>query len=129
MIHIYAQLYDQDALADVQKMVEADTDGVGADIDRLPADADEDTRQRLVERLARTLAQHFIDYPWLSDPAAHLSKSPHVTARTIVDSVVDLYNPAQLDVLVRANTLANDQVRALREQSGQADEGRAPRGA
>jgi DNA-binding transcriptional MerR regulator len=129
MIHVYTQLYDKDALADIQKMVEADTDDVGADIDRLPADADEDTRQRLVERLARTLAQNLIDYPWLSDPASHLSKSPYVTAQTIVDVLVDLYNPAQLDVLVRANTLANDQVRAIRGQSGQADEGRAPRGA
>ncbi|MFE2499846.1 MerR family transcriptional regulator [Streptomyces scopuliridis] len=43
MIHIYGQLYDQNALADVQKMVEANTDDVSADIDRLPADADEET--------------------------------------------------------------------------------------
>ncbi|MFD8384670.1 MerR family transcriptional regulator [Streptomyces sp. NPDC059679] len=55
MIHINGQLYDQNALADVQKMVEADTDDVSADIDRLPADADEETRKLLVERLARIL--------------------------------------------------------------------------
>ncbi|MFE3142826.1 MerR family transcriptional regulator [Streptomyces scopuliridis] len=72
MIHIYGQLYDQNALADVQKMVEADTDDVSADIDRLPADADEETRKLLVERLARILTQNLIDYPWISDPASHL---------------------------------------------------------
>ena len=48
MIHISGQLYDQNALADVQKMVEADTDDVSADIDRSPADADEETRNLLV---------------------------------------------------------------------------------
>lgn len=121
MIHIYTQLYDEEALADVQKMVKADTDAVGADIDRLPADADEETRQRLVERLAPTLARNLTDYPWLSDPVSRLSKSEHVTQQTFLHAVVELYNPAQLDVLARASILANEQVRATREASGQAD--------
>ncbi|WP_202805722.1 hypothetical protein [Actinopolymorpha alba] len=129
VIHIYTQLYDERALADVQKMVEADTDDVAVDIDRLPADADEETRQRLVERLASTLARNLIDYPWLSDPASRLSKSGYVTAQTFVDAVRELYNPAQLDVLARANTLANDQVRAMREESRKAAGERTPHGA
>jgi DNA-binding transcriptional MerR regulator len=115
MIHVYTQLYDEEALADVRKMVEADTDAVSAEIDRLPADADEETKLHLIERLAPTLAQNLIDYPWLSDPIPRLSKSEHVTRQTFVDAVADLYNPAQLDVLARASILANEQVRAMRE--------------
>lgn len=110
MIHIYTQLYDEEALADIQKMAEADTDGLSADIDQLSADADEETRQALAERLAGTLAQYLVDYPWLTDPAAHLSKSGLVTAETFTEAVAELYNPAQLDVLVRANALAREQL-------------------
>src|SRR5690554_115964 len=32
IVHIYTQLYDQSALSDIQKLVEADTDGLGADL-------------------------------------------------------------------------------------------------
>jgi DNA-binding transcriptional MerR regulator len=110
MIHIYTQLYDEEAVADVQKMAEADSDDLGADIDQLPADANEETRRALAERLARTLRQNFIDYPWLTDPVAHLSKSVLVTAETFAEAVAELYNPAQLDVLSRANALAREQL-------------------
>ncbi|MGP4005676.1 MerR family transcriptional regulator [Streptomyces sp. 4N124] len=123
MIHIYVHLHDQNALAGVQKMVEADTDDLSADIDRLPADADEETRQLLVERLARNL----IDDPWISDPASRLSKSGYVTAQTFVHAMSELYNPAQLDVIVRASSLAADHVCAMRKASGQADGVPAPR--
>jgi DNA-binding transcriptional MerR regulator len=110
MIHIYTQLYDEEALADVQKMAEADSDDLGAEIDQLPADADEETRRALAERLAKTLRQNFIDYPWLTDPAAHLSKSVLVTAETFAEAVAELYSPAQLDVLSRANALAREEL-------------------
>lgn len=119
MIHIYTQLYDEDALADVRKMIEADTDAVSAEIDRLSVDADEETKQRLIEELAPTLARNFIDYPWLSDPVLRLSKSEHVTEQTVIEAVVELYNPAQLEVLARASVLANEQVRAMRETGEQ----------
>lgn len=110
MIHIYSQLYDEEALVDVRTMVEADTDGIGADLDRLPPDADEETRQRLAERLAPSLAKNLIDYPWLSDPVGRLTKSGHLTQQLFVQSVVELYNPAQRDVLARASILAHRQV-------------------
>ncbi|WP_066367520.1 MerR family transcriptional regulator [Herbidospora mongoliensis] len=108
IIHIYRQLYDEDAMTDLRRMVEADTDPIGDDIDSLPPDADEATRQRLAEKLAPTLARHLADYPWLSDPAAHLSKSEHLPRQTFIDAVVELYNPAQIDVLRRASVLARE---------------------
>ncbi|GAA1993870.1 MerR family transcriptional regulator [Isoptericola halotolerans] len=106
IVHIYTQLYDESALSDIQKLVEADTDGVGAELDELPADADEDTRRRLVDRLAATIVRNNRDFPWLTDPAAHLAKDPSFTAQTMADALNDLYNPAQLDVIERAHTLA-----------------------
>lgn len=114
IIHIYTQLYDEDALADLRRMVEVDSEAgaVGNEINALSADADEATRQRLAELLAPTLAQNLIDYPWISDPAAHLSKSEHVARRTFVEAVAELYNPAQLDVFLRAGVLAGERLQA-----------------
>lgn len=116
IIHIYTQLYDESALADLRRMVEVDaaTADLGSEIGALAADADEETRRDLAERLAPTLAQNLIDYPWLADPAAHLSKSEPVTRRTFIEAVAELYNPAQLDVFSRAGLLAADQAEAAR---------------
>ncbi|GAA1869486.1 MerR family transcriptional regulator [Asanoa iriomotensis] len=122
LIHVFTQLYDDDALKDLRRLVEADTDPINADIDALPADADEATRQSLAEKLAPILAQHLVDYPWLSDPAGRLSKSERVTQQTFVDAVVALYNTAQIDVLGRASALAQEQLR------GATDSGPFPAG-
>jgi DNA-binding transcriptional MerR regulator len=110
LIHIYKQLYDDKAMADVLRMVEAD-DPVNEDFDALAADADEATRQNLAEKLAPVLAQHLTDYPWLSDPAPHLATSEQVARQTFLDAVTKLYNRAQLDVIGRASILAQEQLR------------------
>ncbi|WP_119697165.1 MerR family transcriptional regulator [Microbacterium halotolerans] len=115
IIHIYAQLYDKDALADLRKMVETDSDAVSAEFDALPADADENSKQHLVERLAPILTQNFLDYPWLGNPVPHLSRSEHVTEQTFIDAVVELYTEAQLEVLARASVLAKERAQAIRE--------------
>ena len=114
IIHIYTRLYNEDALADLRRMVESDPADVSADFDQLAPDADETTRQNLAERLATGIAQSMSDYPWMSDPASRLSKNEQVTQQIFVDAVVALYNPAQLAVLAQAATLAAEQVQALR---------------
>ncbi|MEU7608211.1 MerR family transcriptional regulator [Micromonospora sp. NPDC049204] len=111
LIHVFTQLYDEDVMKDLRRMADADTDPISHDIDTLPPDADEATRQNLAEKLAGLLAQHLVDYPWLRDPARHLSKSQHVTRQMFIDAVVGLYNPAQVDVLGRASILAQEQLR------------------
>ncbi|WP_265521157.1 MerR family transcriptional regulator [Oerskovia flava] len=115
VVHIYTQLYDEAALADIQKIAE-DTVDVAADLDRLPPDADEETQRPLVARLAKSLARNLLDYPWLNDPAAHLSKSRYVTSETMLEAIHELYNPAQLDVLGRAVQVAREQVEELQER-------------
>jgi DNA-binding transcriptional MerR regulator len=111
LIHVYTRLYDDDAMKDLKRMAEDDTDPVNAEVGALPPDADEATRQSLAERLAPLIARNLNDYPWLSDPSTHLSKSRHVTMQTFVDAVVSLYNTAQIDVLTRASLLAHQQLR------------------
>ena len=122
IVHIYTQLYDEAALADIQRIAE-DVDDVAADLDRLPADADEETRRSLVPRLAKSLARNLINYPWLNDPASHLSKSAYVTSQTMAEAIHELYNPAQLDVLVRAHEASRELMPMLQESEGGSERG------
>ncbi|WP_229068542.1 MerR family transcriptional regulator [Actinoplanes sp. DH11] len=110
LIHIYTRLYDDDAMKDLRRMAENDTDPAGAELDALPPDADEATRHDLAARLAPVIAQNLTDYPWLTEPGAHLVGNEHATVQTFVDAVVAIYNPAQIDVLTRASILARRQV-------------------
>ncbi|MFI8412223.1 MerR family transcriptional regulator [Paeniglutamicibacter gangotriensis] len=119
IIHITKQFYDEDALADLLKMVETDTQAVSAEIDALPADADDATRQRLAEQLAPDLARNMIAYPWINDPGEHLSQSEHLTQQTFFEALVELYNPAQLDVFGRATVLAQEQLDGADDESGE----------
>lgn len=110
LVLIYAQLYDEDAMADVRKMLADEPVEASAEFDALLADADEATRSRLAESYGKTLVRLLRDYPWLSDPKAHLTRSPNATRHTFVESVSALYNPAQLDVLGRASVIAQTSV-------------------
>ena len=114
IIHIYSRFYDDDALADLRRMVEVDaaSGAVGEEIAALGTDADEATRQRLAERLAPTLARNLLDYPWLADPARHAVPHARATQQTFIDAVTELYNPAQIDVLHRAGLIAQERARA-----------------
>lgn len=108
ILHISGQLYDAQAMADLRRMLEVDEtiDRIGAQIDRLTPDADEASRERLVRLLAPVLAQNLTEYPWLLNQSEHLSRSESVARQTISEAIAELCNPAQVDVLVRASSLA-----------------------
>ena len=105
---VMSQLYDESAMADMKKMVEAEAEDAGVELDSLPPDADDATRQKLAEALAPQLAQHIIDYRWLADPKAHLPKGSRVTQETLLETAVELYSESQLDVLARASVIATE---------------------
>lgn len=107
---VYSQLYDESAMSDLKQMVESEPqrDDANAEFNALPPDADDATRQRLAATFAPLIAQHLADYPWLVDPNAHLSKGARVTQETFLETLVELYNRAQLDVLARASVIATE---------------------
>lgn len=116
---VYSQLYDESAMNDLKRMVDAEPEDVDAEFERLPIDADDDTRQRIAEAFAPQIAKHVADYPWLLQPTEHISKSVQVTRQAFVETYVELYNEAQLDVLARASALAA----TLRERPASDDHG------
>jgi len=126
LIHVFGRLYDDEAMADVRKMVGEDTSPpeVRVEIDALPADADDETVLRLARALAPSIAQSLRDYPWLSDPGDHLPRGERVTEETFIDALQELYNPAQIRVLALASHLANETVAA--ERTAAADDPRPP---
>lgn len=74
------------------------------EFDDLPAEADEATRQDLAERMAPLIRQIGADVPSIQVLAAGSPHGVKHAQRTIVQAMLDLYNPAQIDVLVRATS-------------------------
>lgn len=119
---VYSQLYDESAMSDVKRMVQDEPDDLNDEFDTLPPDADEATRERIAVAMAPQLAQHIADYPWLMQPAEHLSKGMRVTQETFIATVRELYNEAQLHVLARASILATEKRAADAEPASAPDD-------
>ncbi|MGR0319885.1 helix-turn-helix domain-containing protein [Agromyces sp. ZXT2-3] len=103
---VYAQLYDDAAMTDLRHMAEEERDAVDDEFDALPADADEATRQRLADALTPKIAGNLADFPWLLKPDEHLPKGPRVTREAFIETVFEVYNEAQRDVITRASRRA-----------------------
>jgi DNA-binding transcriptional MerR regulator len=77
-----------------------ESDDATAEFDALPADADEGTREQLAQRMAPQAIALLAKNP-LPAPIAEAVRPGHSSATAVIDAMLDLYNPAQLDVLVR----------------------------
>lgn len=110
LLLIYAEMYDAEAMADLHQLVSTDADtDIEAEFDRLPPDADDDVRARLAAAMAPDIANALAEHAWLREPETRASRPPSLTRETFVEAVVELYNPAQLDVLRRASAIATGQ--------------------
>lgn len=72
---------------------------------RLPADADEATRERLAEAVAAATRAQLREHVLLSDLETRAAHHVDVTSSTVLAALRELYNPAQVDVLRRAYLL------------------------
>ncbi len=86
-------------------------DPVSKEFDTLPADADEQTRQDIAERWVPYIRDLFDEHPDLRAPNADAPHGEAFAMKTIGKALRDLYNPAQLDVMRRVNTLLADVAR------------------
>ncbi|ALG14994.1 MerR family transcriptional regulator [Kibdelosporangium phytohabitans] len=73
------------------------------EFDSLPADADEQTRKDLAERLVPHFRKTQADFPQMNTLLDDAPRGRDFALRTIAQAVSDIYNPAQIDVLVRAS--------------------------
>jgi DNA-binding transcriptional MerR regulator len=72
-----------------------------AEFDALPADADDAARQCLAERYAPVVGRQFEENPSLRD----LAGSDALARPVVLRSLVELFNPAQIDVLQRVHAI------------------------
>lgn len=106
LVTIYTRLYDETALGDLRQMLEEFPRTEADDeFDHLPPDADTATKRRLAEHFVPQIRAHLARYPWLSDPAPRSTKGATTLEQTMVAAMRELYNPAQLEVLYRADLI------------------------
>ncbi|MFG1792543.1 MerR family transcriptional regulator [Nocardia sp. NPDC049149] len=70
----------------------------------LPADADEQARADLAKRMLVDTRQMYADHPHVRNLIADSPRGQQFAANTLTEALFDLYNPAQIDVLVRVGS-------------------------
>lgn len=83
-------------------------DSVSTEFDDLPPDADEATRQDIAERMAPYTRELQARYPGLLTVDADAPGGERFARRTVGKAMRELYNPAQIDVLVRMASLLTE---------------------
>jgi DNA-binding transcriptional MerR regulator len=100
LIQVYAKLHDELSVAGLKEMIAREPESIRRHFAALGADAAEPVRQRLAERIAAHGANwRSADRVWSLDKPGRR----RVNFRPAIDEVLrDLYNPAQRDVINRA---------------------------
>lgn len=115
---VYSRLYDDDGMQQLREMIGAlGRTPLDRELEALPDDADDATRQELAERFAPYLAEIRSRWSWVNDPSSHASRSPAEMQATVVRTMLEVYSVAQLDVMARADAI----LEAQREQRAEGD--------
>ena len=103
---VYGQLAGEEAVSGyLDAVTETRDDPVLREFENLPQDADEDTRVLLAERLAEYQAHASAAHPELDTAGAAGPVGRKRAGEAIGRAIAELYNSAQVDVIVRASAL------------------------
>ncbi|MFC7621443.1 MerR family transcriptional regulator [Microlunatus sp. GCM10028923] len=108
LLMVYSTLFSDESKEQFRALVSQPDDGTEADFDALPEDADDETIERLAERLLPMVIKSRADNPWARDPLADSPHGAKQAGETMAQAIVDLYHPAQLRVLKRLNELLQE---------------------
>lgn len=102
LIVVYSRILDDEGIDTMRDFLAGrPRDGDDREFDRLPADADEQTRAALAARLLDEVRAVHRDHPEVIRSLQNSPGGPSKARGTIRSALTDLYNPAQLDVLAR----------------------------
>ncbi|SMX83432.1 helix-turn-helix domain-containing protein [Brevibacterium aurantiacum] len=102
LMGLYARLYDDETMTQMRGIM-AETSPADREFNELPDDADEAARVHAVDAMVPLMEKHLDDDPWLLDIRPSVEGAAEDLGwSAIMESMVELYNPAQLDVLGRA---------------------------
>ncbi|MCX2731973.1 MerR family transcriptional regulator [Saccharopolyspora sp. NFXS83] len=102
---ICAQILGPTEMAALRQLHAAPRSAVDEEFDNLPADASEQARQQVAERLAPEVIRQFTDHPSLKNPVTTGQGGEALAISAVGRGLVELYNPAQVDVLIRLHKL------------------------
>lgn len=122
---VYSRIYDDTGMDRMREMIgELGRTPLDDELEALPSDADEATREELAQRFAPYLAEIRRRWAWVSDPSEHARRSPAEMESTVIGTMLEVYSVAQLDVMARAHRIVEEQ--RVTTGDGIADEGGAP---
>jgi DNA-binding transcriptional MerR regulator len=102
MLLIYSRILDDQAMAELAEVMQV-RDPLDDEFDALPPDADEDTIQNLAERLVPGIVTLQEQYPAIKDVGAYATRGEAFARSTVLQALLELYNPAQIEALRRAS--------------------------
>ncbi|WP_141781512.1 MerR family transcriptional regulator [Nocardioides albertanoniae] len=83
-------------------------DPVGQEFEDLPAEADEEARADLAERLVPFVHALYRQHPGLVTAPADSPQGERTASRNVQRALADIYNPAQVDVMARLGVLLHE---------------------
>lgn len=92
-------------MATLQELHTVPRTATTTEFDTLPEDARSRCDQRLAERFAPEVRRQQEEHPSLADLEATSRRGKAVAESVVIQSLLEFYNPAQLDVLRRVNAL------------------------
>ncbi|QFU87187.1 MerR family transcriptional regulator [Amycolatopsis sp. YIM 10] len=101
----YSSFLTPSAMATLRELHSVPRTATMTEFDTLAEDTPEEVRQRLAERFAPEVRRQQEEYPFLSDLEVMSRRGKAVAESVVVQSLLEFYNPAQLDVLRRVNAL------------------------
>jgi len=107
LIMVTSRVYSDDRMNDLRALMEH-REPTDDEFDALPADADLATITDLAERIVPSILRQEEQFPWIMNPLEDAPRGAAHATSTLAQAVVQLYNPAQLEVLKLANRLAHD---------------------
>ena len=104
LLTVYSTVFSDEDMAEFRQML-AEPDETQDEFDRLPADADDATVERLVERMVPVVRASRERHPRLVDPTARSPLGAKRAMSAMAHAAAELYNPVQIRVLQRVNEL------------------------
>lgn len=104
LLTVYATVLSEETMREFREMI-ADPDPTEAELEALPADADDATIEQLAQRMLPVIHRRRVQYPRTVDPAADSPLGPDAALDAMAHAVTEFYNGAQLRVLQRLHAL------------------------
>ncbi|GAB3758470.1 helix-turn-helix domain-containing protein [Microlunatus parietis] len=102
LIVVYGRVLGPEGIEAMRRMLAGyQRTDAAVEFDELPADADEDTRRGVADRLFPHYLELIMANPDIATLQANAPRGLGYVTKTVNDAMADVFNPAQLDVLER----------------------------